>query len=187
MLTKQNVIKIIIKNSLKALIAISIAGIFIYLVSARITKISQSISETKSLFTALSRRSETLFKLRKDLENADAVQQKLADALIPSNNILNFVTALENLAAQNGIQQINNFEIPSPLPPEENGDILAVINYKINLSGTVTSLIAYLKNFEQLPFITSISSLSLTASQPGGWENASNIQLNAKLYTRWSE
>lgn len=170
---KQLIIKIL-KNLLKAGVAVLVAVIVIFFSGRQISKISQTVSEQRISAFILEKRSETIFQLRDGFKVIGNADKKIEESLPLAENILGFVAGLENLASQNSVQQILSFSVPAD----------KVIDYNINLSANISVLINYLKNFEKLPYFTGISSINLSASSVGGWEENSAVSLKAKVFIR---
>lgn len=61
---------------------------------------------------------------------------------------------------------------------------LASIDYNIVLNGNVSILASYLKDFEKLPYFSSVSSITLNATPAKGWSDDSSIFIQAKLYVK---
>jgi len=172
MFNKKQLILTIFKISLKAVIATVIAIIIIVFSSQQISKISNSLKEQRTAAFILEKKTETISQLREDFNLVDEADRKISDAFPPADNILGFVTSLENLASQNGLQQTISFGTPAD----------SSIDYNLTLNANIFTLINYLKNFEKLPYFTGISSINLNA--PSGWEGNSTISIRAKVYTK---
>lgn len=157
----------------KAAAAVILASLACVFLAAKIDKVSRSLQQQRILTLVMEKRSETLSKLKDDFKITGGAEEKINDALPPADNILDFVAALEALAKDNSVVQILSFESPSNL----------TINYGINISGNVDSLINYLKDFEKLPYFTGVSGLNLTAPN-GDWRSNSSATLAAKVYTK---
>lgn len=166
---------IILKNALKAGAAIAVAAFVIIFTGKQIGKISDSLAEQRTATFILEKRSETISRLAKDFETVGNADEKIKNAFPPVDNILDFVAALENLSVQNSIQGTYSFGTPS----EAEG----FIDYGLNINANIFSLINYLKSFENLPYFTGISGITLGA-QSNGWEGNSSVSLRAKIYTR---
>lgn len=150
------------------------AAVVIFFSSSQISKISQTIREQRISAFVLEKRSETIFQLREGFRVIGDADKKIEEALPPAENILGFVAGMENLASQNSVQQILSFSVLAD----------KIIDYNINLNVNISSLINYLKNFEKLPYFTGISSINLSASSVGGWEENSAVSLRAKFFIR---
>jgi len=170
---KQLIIKIL-KNLLKAGVAVAVAAVVVFFAGKQISEISQTIREQRISAFVLEKRNETIFQLREGFKVIGDANTKIEESLPLAENILGFVVSLENLANQNSVQQILNFSAP----------IGKSIDYNINLNANISSLINYLKNFEKLPYFTGISSFNLSAPSVGGWEGDSAIFLKAKVFIR---
>jgi len=91
----------------------------------------------------------------------------------PADNILSFMGALENLAQKQSLSQNLSFSDP-------NGK---AIDYTVTLNGNLITLINYMKDFENLPYFSSIYSLEIRSGQ-FGWLDNSSIAMKARLNVR---
>ncbi|MBI4812412.1 hypothetical protein HY798_03170 [Candidatus Falkowbacteria bacterium] len=173
MFNKKQLFFAVSKQLLRAGAVIFVAFLAIIFFSRQISKISRSIAEQRSLSSVLEKRNDTLAQLRKDFEVIDGFDAKIENAIPPVDNILDFVSSLEDLAETNSIDQTLSFESP----------VSSSINYGINLNGNIISLIKYLKSFEKLPYFTAISSINLSAPY-GDWNGNSSVSLRAKVHTK---
>jgi hypothetical protein len=175
MFTKKQLLMMILKNLLKASLAAAFAIAVIVFTGGQIGKISNSLVEQRTATFILEKRNETISRLAEDFKKIGGTDEKIKNAFPPVDNILDFVAALENLSVQNSIQETHSFGTPS-----ETRDS---IDYGINMSANIFSLINYLKSFEKLPYFTGVSGISLSA-QGNGWEGNSLVSLKARVYTR---
>lgn len=181
MLEKKKIIIKISNNLIRAAIAAVAAAIIISFASKQISKINYSSAEKKRLTAIIEKRSETITKIKNDLVVIGNGEEKIKNALPGIDNILNFVSALENTANKNLLQSSYKFGIPAPYLKQENLEILSV-NYNLNVNGTISTLISYLKDIEKLPYFTNIESVNFNSH--AGWDNNSTISFQAKLFVK---
>lgn len=184
MLNKKQLISVLFTHVLKAGIAVLLAVVVIVFTGTQIGKVTKSLQQKRALDSVFEKRSETVLVLEKDLQIVGDKDKKIQAALLSSDNILEFVGILESLANQYALQQNLKFGIPVAVPSDEEGVNLASIDYNITLQGNVSTLEKYLADFEKLPYFTHASSVSLTTQSPQGWDDNSNITIQAKLYVR---
>ena len=173
MFNKKQLIFSILRILAKAGIAVVVAAVVVGFSSRQISKISDSLAEQRAAVFTLERRNETVSQIREDFKiigNADA---KIEAAFPSRDNIIEFVTALERTASQNAVQQSLSFGVP----------VNNSIDYGINLTANINTLINYLKTFEKLSYFTAVSSVNLSASS-AGWESNSSISMRAKVYAK---
>lgn len=171
------------RHAIIALGAIAIAGLASYFLALEISKISDAVVQNRRLATALEKRTEVFSTLARDAQIIGNNDTIVDNAFISSDNILEFISALESLALKNGVTQSFHFETPTPAPISAPFP-LSTIGYSNNLSINVSSLTNYLKDFEKLPYFTKISSLTITSGDPTGWRGASSVSMRATLYTK---
>lgn len=182
MFNKKQLILTILKSSVKAALVIAIAIVVILFSVRQIKKISASLEQKVTLNSIIEQKSETALKLKNDFEVVGDRDKKIEEALIPAENVLEFVGILENLATRHALQQTLRFS--SPVPVESSAMKLSSIGYDVSLSGNIAALTGYLKDFEKLPYFTGISSVNLNTASPQGWNDVSTITIQAKIYVQ---
>jgi len=182
MFPKKNLLTLIGKHTLTALSVIIFSYVGIYLISIQIEKVAVKIASDRHLATTLSERTSMIANLKSEIDVIGSNNLHIRNAFIPANNILDFVSVLENLAFRNGVTQAFHFSSPTPHDTESLFPT-AIISYQNTISSDVPTFINYLKEFEQLPYFTKIDSLAITSSK-SGWGNASTISFSANVVTQ---
>lgn len=186
MFNKKQLLYAIIPHILKAVIAIGIAIILISLFTTRITKIEVTLREKKVMTLALQQRSETISTLRNTFATIGDSDKKILDAFLTTDNVLEFVTAVETIGNQNSMQQSLKFATPE-LPLIETPVVTVIpVGYIATTNGTVTTLSNYLRQFETLSYFAGIKSITIATGSPKGWEDSSSITMQGTLYTKKS-
>lgn len=162
------------KHGIKILSAIVIASVVMSYSAKHISKISASIVERRASSFALEKRSEMTAQLEKDFKKIGDADVKLERAFPSEDTILDFVASMENLGKSSGRTQNLSFTTVY------GG---ATFDYGISLDGNIETLIDYLKLFEKLPYVTSLSGITLTAPS-GGWLENSSISMRASAIMR---
>lgn len=189
MVTKINYNKFslkIIKKVLICLVVVSLSSWAIYFFSKQINKINSTMAEKKEMDYLISNRDQVNNKIRVDFQTVDEnYQQKINDALPSVFNILPFVDSLDSLAKKYSFNQTTNFSQPSPIL-DNNGSLkLTVINFNLNIQGTnAENFTSFLKDFEKLPYFTSINSISYLSAGKVGWQENSTINISGSVYAR---
>jgi hypothetical protein len=162
---------------------ISISAFAVFLLKKQITHITDAIVLNHKLETSLKKRIELLSVVKHDAQIVDSNDILINNAFIPSNNILEFINALDNLAISNGVTQIYRFE--TPVPSAISGPFpLSDISYSNNISTNVLKFSKYLKDMEKLPYFTNIESLNISSQDKAGWINSATISFQATLITK---
>lgn len=175
--------RVIVKKVLSATVVTALALVIVTLAAKKIDSIAKKIQQQRVASEVLSKRNETFSKLRDEFRIVADNDQKVLDAFPSVDNVLNFIASLESIASTNSLAQSVKFS--TPLPQATDGGLaLMSIDYDVTLNGNVVTLLTYLKSFEQLPYFSSMSSLSITSSNSLGWEGDSVITYHAKLYAR---
>lgn len=186
MFTTKNLFTLVGKQLLIALGFFLTAVVAVILFSNQITKISTEAVKNRHTAAQLSERTALLSSLKHETDIIGANNAIIKHAFIPTNNILEFVGVIENLAFKNGLTQAFNFSAPT-VSPTGTSFSPAVIMYQDTISSvSVIALIKYLKEFEQLPYFTKIDSLNFSA---GGadWRNAGTVSFGATVVAQAME
>lgn len=186
MFTKRNLLILVGKNLVIALVSIALTSVVAAILVAQISKMSDVVVQNRRLATALEKRTELFAALKRDTEIVGQGDKMIEQAFPPADNILEFVAALESIATKNSITQQFHFNSPEPAP--QNGPFpLATIAYQNDLSTNIFVFLNYLKDLERLPYFTKIESISLQSSDPLGWRSASNVSIRARITTKASQ
>lgn len=183
MFTTRNLLILIGRHAIIALTAVFVAIIVSYFLALEISKISDAVVQNRRLATTLEKRTEIFSTLVRDAQIIGANDVVVDNAFVSSDNILEFISALESLALKNGVTQSFHFETPVPASIPTSIP-LSTIGYSNNLSIDVSNFANYLKDFEMLPYFTKITSVTITSGDPAGWRGTSNVFMHATLYTK---
>lgn len=182
MFTTKNLLMLIGRQAIIAGIAIIISLIVTGLLSRQIAHLSSDTQKNRLLASALEKRTDLFTAIKRDSDLIGANDILIEQAFIPSDNILEFVAALESLALKNGTAQAFHFDVPTtsaisaPFP-------LATVAYANSLSGNLSSFSNYLKDFERLHYFTKIESLNISSQEKSGWRGAGTMSYRANIQT----
>lgn len=187
MFTTKNLLMLVGRHALIALGAISIGAGAVWFLSGEIARVSSDVVENRQLAVTLENRTELLSTIKRDATIVGTNDTVIEDAFISSDNILGFVTVLENLALRNSLMQ--TFHFGTPVPTSIVAPFtLSAIPYSNTLSGTLTTFSSYLKEFEDLPYFTKIDGITISApDKTAGWRGASTATYSAILYTKTTQ
>ena len=183
MLTKKQLILIILKNLAIVVVAVSVSLFVVIYSSKQLAKISDSISEKKRVSFVLEKRSETYANLKNNSVMLQAGYGAIEASLVPSDDISGFIGALETLGIQSGVTQSYQFGTPA-ISAKSNDLTITSIDYSLKIGTNVYGLIAYLKNFESMPYLSGVLNLNVSAGGARGLDDVSNVSMNARLYVR---
>jgi hypothetical protein len=184
--TRKQVVMIIFRRLLVAGAVIIIAAAFCFIASRAIIKISDSLQQKQELAQLLALRISNIQRLKDSLAILGDGDEKISSIYLPTDNILDFVGALESLATQNSLKQTLSFGNFAPIT-SINGLTVEKTDYTINLNGNVTSLKKYLEQLENISFVSKIGAVNLLASPPFGWNGDSTITINGSLYAKQTQ
>lgn len=186
MINKKQLYIEILKNSLKVISVIAVTLLVMLFFSRQITKIANSLEEKMVLNSVMERKNEIALRLDEEFKTIAEKDKKIEGALLPIDNILEFVGALESLAAERSLDQSMKFNSPVPASGISEKSVYS-IDYSLILNGNISTLIAYLKGFEKLPYFTGISSVAFNSPSPSDWNDDMSISVQAKLYVKNTE
>ncbi len=177
----------------RALLAVVVASVVIYLISGRITTIGETAKENRTAVTILEAKNQVGNDLKNNFASIGDGDKKVEGAFIRAENIIEFINKIEKIANENKLEQNLRFGTPVPLQtsteetdtdkPSEDLKLMQV-NYNIDLKGDITSFNKYLEEFEKLPYFSSITSITIVSNPASGWEKDANISIRAQLYLR---
>lgn len=177
---RSQLMRIVAVNTLKIAAAAGVSLGICWFSAQRITQITESITNLRTLAAVSERRTESTAKLRADLASLAPIESALKQALIGAEDTLEFIATLESIASQATMTQRVRFGSPIPF----SGTMLPVstLDFTAELSGTKQTLARYFSLLETARYYTSINSISLNATTDRGWNGLSNIVLSGKLY-----
>lgn len=183
MFTSKNLIKLAVHHILIAFGVVFIAIAMIWFLSGQINKTADNIIKNRQLTNNFDKQTELLFKLRQDAVLIGGNDVLIENALLSSDNILEFINALDGIAAKN--KAIQTFVFNSPISNSESTPIpLSSINYVTNISTNISALKNYLVGFEGLPYFSKINSIIISSQDKDGWRNNASVSFSATLFTK---
>lgn len=187
MFTTKKLYTIILRNLFIALFFIVASLLCVLWTSKKIETLTETISLNQKLKVQLKERSELISVLEKDVQIVGNNNIIIKESFVPAENISSFINDLDKLAAQNSINQIYRFETPKP--SDLSGLIqISSINYTNNMTTDLTSLLNYLKNFENMPYFTKIEGINISSQDKAlGWLGQSSVSFKAVLLTKTTE
>lgn len=130
--------------------------IIFYYAPPTIFEKSNSIEETKTKLAALEEKKNILLKEEEKTKSLSKNLDAVEAAIVPANNPLAFFTTLERLAERKHL----TLEIhPAAGGPNAPANTLALT---VSITGAIQQGIEFIKNISDLPFIVTISDLSLS-------------------------
>lgn len=177
--TLKLIIKIII-----CLIIIGFSATAIYFLSKQITKINFTMGEKKEMDYLISNREEVNNRIKTDFLEVDPDYEPKINAALPSvYNVLSFVDTMESLAKKHSLKQTLSFNQPMVAPDSSGPITLMIVNFNLAIEETnIENFISYLRDFEKLPYFTSINNINYSAPSAEGWKNNSSISISGSFY-----
>ncbi len=186
MFTTKNLLLLILRHMLIAFVVVFSCLICILFLSRSIDHIASSVVQNRKLAQALAERTALLSQLKRDTEIVGNNTQTITHAFPPSDNVIEFISALESIALKNGISQ--SFRFSSPTPANIASPIpLYLVSYQNTLTVNLPTFIQYLKDLENLPFFTTIDGFNITSQSAQGLQGLTAASITATLYTRGTQ
>ncbi len=183
MFTTKNLLILIARHALIAFSVIVLCLICITLLSREIEKIADSVVKNRKLASTLEKRTSLLSQLSRDAQIIGNNNVTIRNAFVPSDNITEFISALESIALKNGTTQTFRFNSPTPAAVASPFP-LSLITYQNTLTINLPTFIQYLKDLEGLPFFTKVDGLTISSQSEQGLQGVTTSAFNATLYTQ---
>lgn len=172
-----------LKNILISFCVVVISFFIVIFISKKITTITSNVNINKKLQNTLQERSTLLGKLKSDMAIVDDNDKYIQNAFPSSDNISDFVSTIESTAFKNAVSDSIHFstpaksEITSPFQVD-------TIDFNNSLSGNLSIIIGYMKEFEALPYFVKMNSLNISSQDAMGIVGDSSSTYGATLYTK---
>lgn len=181
MFTKKQLTAKIITNVVQTAIIIVFTIIITTIVGRSISKNADSLHRNAALAKLLENQTADTQLIKNKLQPLGDVDAQISSAFPTPDNVSDFVSSLESIAAKNSLVQTLHFGPPTP--SSDSGTLsLATIEYSGTVTGSINPLNEYLKNFEALPFFTKITAIDINSSS--GWSKDATINFKAVLFIR---
>jgi|GEM_PF-6223670 len=177
MFGRKQFIAALLGNIAKAVVPVIVAFVLVWYMGGRITAMSNAMYNSRSLAAFFEKRGEIIDGLRGTFARIGDGDTKLAKALPEVDNILEFISAFDAVAAKNGITHSVTYSDPVVSGHGHS------VGFSVRLSANVFVLRNYIRDFESLPYFASFSSADMNA-QLGDWKNNSTIMMQGVLYTK---
>ncbi|OGY47433.1 MAG: hypothetical protein A3J65_04780 [Candidatus Buchananbacteria bacterium RIFCSPHIGHO2_02_FULL_45_11b] len=125
-------------------------------------------------------RGQLLKKTLEDFEKARPQKEKLASVFVNQGKELEFITALEKIAADQGLKQ--NIQMPAATGKKSEKNLYSRL-LGITVNGDFIGILKYLKDLEKLNYYFNISSLTVGLDGKNPGNKAVNAILTGKIYT----
>ncbi len=178
---KTQSINTIVKNVLGAFVTVVICGVLMFILDSQISNTVKSISQAKLAILEAQASNIDISRLQNQFKTIDGNDTRINNALPHENNVIPFVNALQALAKKDSVQESYTFSSPVPYTSQGSMNIYS-ISYSISLAGNISVFTNYLNDFQNLPYFTNIS--SITISSPSGLQQGSSMNMTATLYVQ---
>jgi hypothetical protein len=174
----------IISKIVISLVIVAISASMVYFFSNQIKKANITIGEKKEMDYLIANREQVNNKIKTDFLSVDSTYQEKINTAIPSvNYILPFVDAMESLEKKYSLKQTLSFGQPTPSTTVNGPVPLMLVTFNLMIEdGNIETFKNYLKDFEKLPYFSSIDSISYQSSGKAGWQENSIINIVGSLY-----
>lgn len=176
----KNLLKKISKQILTASGLLVLSIMVCFYLAGRINKISEDVAGKKEMLLLAQHSQEQFALLKEDYQKIAPHYDSVIGVFPSSENILPFISAMENFAALIGVQQMLKFEGQGSQPAA--GLSLNKVPFNIIIGGSMTQFLNYLSGLEKMPYFIQIDSLSLTTAQ--NFESQGQMIVKGGLYVR---
>jgi len=176
----------IISKIIIILVALFLALGSIYFLSKQIKRINASLIERKEMDYLVSNQEVINSKIRNEFSKIDPeYREKIISSLPSVYNILDFVDVMEGLADKHAYKQSLSFSPPVDAPEISGPIAVKVINFNLIINeSNIENFISYLKEFENLPYFVSITSINQTSASLDGLQKNSSINISGRFYAK---
>lgn len=145
---------------------------FIFLLRTN-TNYDEIIENKKNIITESSQ-TNSLSDTKNKIQDLEMIRSRIDSVLINEENAVAFISLIENLANESGVQmEIQNIDFADP---EEEGQ-LGVLDMTFRIVGSWSNTTNFLGAVESLPYLVNVGSIRLSLlgqTQNGDGENLSN-------------
>ena len=182
---RSQVTKYIIITAIKTFAVVVFAAVVCYILSERITKISNALYTQKRLAILLQEKESRQSQLKTEYARVAPHLKAMQNALPQDDNIGDFLANLDSIAKEQNLQKTLKFNDPIQAPDSNPSFPTAVLSYQLATTGNIFTSIKFIKSLETVPFANTVESINMSApANPKGWEDTSSLTLTGQLLTR---
>lgn len=164
-----------------SLLAIAVAAGASVFAARQIAKNSDAIIRNELAAVALQRRSESIQRLRADLQKISPQIPLIESSIVDGEKLPDFLSSLEAIGKEHGLSE--TMTIGSPVPTDiASAGAVSYIDFQMSVSGNIGAVTPFIERLEKLPYLLVVRSVSLDASQ--GWNSNSNFSMSGRFYIR---
>ncbi len=177
----------IAKYSGVALLFALAAVIIVYFLSGQMTEISENIHTYNNIFAKKQERIALSVQLNEEINKIGPENEaKLQTALIIDENISDIIQIIDNLAKKYSSRHStpNVGGITRISPGNGTGGLaISSIDYSLQMTANVDSLLKYLKELEANRNFISTTTFTISSDDSAGWNNNSaTVNISGKIY-----
>lgn len=158
-------------------------GLIVYLIILPtikdIKKISDAVYAERIDLEKKYIRGQLLKKTLEDFEKVKPEKEKLASIFVNQGGELEFITALEKIAAGRGLEQNIQLQAATGKKNEKN---LYPLLLAVTVKGDFIEILKYLKDLEKINYYFNIFSLAIGLAEKTSGNEAVNAILTGKIY-----
>lgn len=172
---KKSFVREIIWYVLQAAMVAVLSFMVVKILHQKIQSLTSAIQTQRLAAFTLVNKNETIRQLQADLAVVGDNENIIRSAMPPADNVTAFKSALDEIAGRYSLQEKISFSLPSS--DQKKVDFTVIIDANANM------LISYLKDFEKLPFLSSIKSIDFQSKTNLGWQGDSQVVLKGEINT----
>ena len=187
MTTHTNIIRIL-RNIAFSLVAILLAIGSIVFLQEKIALSKNAIEENKHLTAILVERNQLIYQLQKDYGVIGGGAQTAKRALLPVDNVSEFIATLQSLALKYSLGQSVNIGTPTVTGTTFGNPTVKIVAtpWSIMFSANNRITLQYLKELEKVPYFSTIDSIVLSAPS-GGVGASAQVTIQGTLFTQLTD
>lgn len=129
-----------------------------------ISGLSKDHYDKRVKLAILKQQSSNIAAMKSDYSKIQNDIEKISQVFIPKKDTLQFITTLENIAAQNNVTQIIQVEGINISDLEQGTKEVKSLPIQLTLTGDFNSIVQYLNQLEALTYYINFNKLDLTGS-----------------------
>ncbi|OHA48522.1 MAG: hypothetical protein A2991_02515 [Candidatus Terrybacteria bacterium RIFCSPLOWO2_01_FULL_58_14] len=184
MFSRKSFRQALLREGLKAIVVIVVAGGIAFIGSSQISRSSTSLTEGRRALATLQTQQAAVGSLQEQLVKIGDADTEIEEGFVPLPSIDRPIAAIEALAGTHGLlHRALRFDTPRPLTDVTVTAPFGITRapFTITLTGRGNDLIAYLNALERLPYFIRVDGLTITAPQDGSWNNEASVTLQGSL------
>lgn len=140
-----------------------VMGVLWQVLFTRLIDAKEEYKNNKTIILQLERKLDLSNELKREFEKITDDVDNIKKSLLALDDTLIFIEKLEDA----GINSQNIFSVNVAREILDEGGAITEINFDVNLEGSYNNLLSFLQELKKLPYLISISNVSILKSKKG--------------------